>query len=76
MAAEQLGGRYLYGGEFLDIVRKYCLLGTVANCIEQLQEYIDAGARHIIFSICCPREDRARHIEVIAKELIPHFQRS
>ena len=74
VAAEQLGGRYLYGGEFLDIVRKYCLLGTVENCIEQLQEYIDAGARHIIFSISCPREDRERHFETIAKELIPHFR--
>ncbi len=76
VAAEQLGGRYLYGGEFLDIVRKYCLLGTVENCIEQLQSYIDAGATHIIFSISCPREDRARHLEVIAKEIIPHFQSS
>ena len=74
VAAEQLGGRYLYGGEFLDIVRKYCLLGTVENCIKQLQEYIDAGARHIIFSISCPREDRERHLETIAKELIPHFR--
>ena len=74
VAAQQLGGRYLYGGEFLDIVRKYCLLGTIDNCIEQLQKYIAAGARHIIFSISCPREDRARHIEEIAKELIPHFQ--
>ena len=74
VAAEQLGGRYLYGGEFLDIVRKYCLLGTVENCIEQLQEYIDAGARHIIFSISCPREDRERHLETIAKELIPQFR--
>jgi probable F420-dependent oxidoreductase len=74
VAAEQLGGRYLYGGEFLDIVRKYCLLGTVENCIDQLQEYIDAGARHIIFSISCPREDRERHLETIAKELIPHFR--
>ena len=73
VAAEQLGGRYLYGGEFLDIVRKYCLLGPVENCIRQLQEYIDAGARHIIFSISCPMEDRERHLEVIAKELIPHF---
>ena len=76
VAAEQLGGRYLYNGDFLDIVRKYCLLGPVENCIEQLQKYIDAGARHIIFSISCPREDRARHIEIIAKELIPHFQSS
>ena len=74
VAAEQLGGRYLYGGEFLDIVRKYCLLGTVENCIEQLQEYIAAGARHIIFSISCPKEDRERHLEAIAKELIPHFR--
>ena len=73
-AAEQLGGRYLYGGECLDIVRKYCLLGTVENCIKQLQEYIDAGARQIIFSISCPREDRERHLETIAKELIPHFR--
>ena len=76
VAAEQLGGRYLYGGDFLDIVRKYCLLGTIENCIEQLQRYIDAGARHIIFSISCPPEDRERHIEAIAKELIPHFQSS
>ena len=74
VAAEQLGGRYVYGGEFLDIVRKYCLLGTVENCIRQLQEYIDAGARHIVFSINCRNEDRERHIEVIAKELIPHFR--
>ena len=74
VAAEQLGGRYLYGGEFLNIVRKYCLLGTVESCAEQLQEYIDAGARHIVFSISCPREDRERHLEVIAKELIPRFK--
>jgi len=74
VAAEQLGGRYLYGGEFLSIVRKYCLLGTVEQCADRLQEYIDAGARHIVFSISCPREDRARHLEVIAKELIPRFK--
>ena len=30
-----------------------------------------AGATHIIFSVCCRTEDRARHIEAIAKELIP-----
>ncbi|MBO19534.1 MAG: LLM class F420-dependent oxidoreductase [Chloroflexi bacterium] len=74
VAAEQLGGRYLYGGEFLSIVRKYCLLGTVEQCADRLQEYIEAGARHIVFSISCPREDRARHLEVIAKELIPRFK--
>jgi alkanesulfonate monooxygenase SsuD/methylene tetrahydromethanopterin reductase-like flavin-dependent oxidoreductase (luciferase family) len=74
VAAEALGGRYLYGGDFVNIVRNYCLLGTPQQCIERLHEYIDAGARHIIFSVACPREDRARHIETIANEIIPHFK--
>ena len=75
VAARQLGGTYRYGGDFINIVRRYCLLGTPAQCIERLQEYIDAGARHVIFSITCPKEDRQRHLEVIAKEIIPHFRR-
>jgi probable F420-dependent oxidoreductase len=74
VAAEALGGRYLHGGGFRDIVEKYCLLGPVENCIARLQEYIDAGARHIVFSVACPREDRARHLETIAKEIVPHFR--
>ena len=74
IAARQLGGQYLYGGEFIDIVRRYCLLGTPEQCAERLQEYIDAGARHIVFSITCPPEDRERHIEDIAAKLIPMFQ--
>ena len=73
-AAEALGGRYLYGGDFINVVKNYCLLGTPEQCVERLQEYIDAGARHIIFSVACPREDRARHIETIAGEIIPHFR--
>ena len=74
VAGEALGGRYLYGGDFVNIVRNYCLLGTPQQCIERLHEYIDAGARHIIFSVACPREDRVRHIETIANEIIPHFK--
>ena len=75
VAAESLGGRYLYGGGFRDIVERYCLLGPVESCIARLQEYIDAGTRHIVFAVACPREDRARHLETIAKEIIPHFRK-
>ena len=74
VAAEALGGRYLYGGGFRDIVEKYCLLGPVESCIARLQEYIAAGARYIVFSVACPREDRTRHLETIAKEIVPHFR--
>ena len=71
VAAEALGGRYLYGGDFIDIVKNYCILGPPKTCIERLNEYVEAGARHIIFSVAAPREDRARHIETIANEIIP-----
>ena len=73
-AAQALGGRYLYGGDFINVVKNYCLLGTPEQCAERLQEYVDAGARHIIFSVACPREDRVRHIETIVSEIIPHFR--
>ncbi len=71
VAAEALGGRYLYGGDFISIVRNYCLLGTPEQCAQRLQEYIDAGARHIVFSIASPRDDRERHIDAIANQVIP-----
>jgi probable F420-dependent oxidoreductase len=76
VAAEELGGRYQHGRDFAEIVRDYCVAGTVAQCIDRIQEYIDAGARYIMFSISCRREDRARHVETIAKEIIPHFQKA
>ena len=73
VAAQALGGRYLYGGDFLNIVRNYCLLGTPEMCAQRLREYIDAGARHIVFSVACPREERVRHIETIASEILPQL---
>lgn len=74
VAARQLGNQYIYGGEFINIVRRYCLLGTAEQCAERLNEYIDAGARHIVFSIACPPEDRERHLDEIAERLIPMFR--
>lgn len=76
VAAGELGGQYLYGGDFINIVRQYCLLGPVERCVQRLQEYVDAGARNIIFSVTCPSQDRERHIEAIAREIVPHFRRA
>ena len=74
VAARQLGGQYLYGGDFINIVRRYCLLGPPEQCAERLREYADAGARHIVFSIACPPQDRERHLAEIAGQLIPLFR--
>ena len=73
-AARSLGVQYLYSGDFKDIVAQYCVLGPVKECIRRLEEYVDAGARHIYFSWACPPEDRARHIETVANEIIPYFR--
>ncbi len=74
VAAKQLGGQYLYGGDFINIVRDYCVLGPVDRCVSRLREYIDAGVRTFVFSVTCPQEDRARHLETIAKEIIPQLR--
>lgn len=71
VAAQVLGNRYLYGGDFIDIVKKYCVLGPIERSIDRLQEYVDAGARYIIFHSACRREDRARQIEMVAREVVP-----
>ena len=71
VAANALGGNYLYRGDFMDVVNRYCIIGPVERCIDRLKEYVDAGARYIVFSVTCPMEDRARHMETIAKEIIP-----
>ena len=62
-------GRYL--GEYESIVHQYWLLGPVESCIDRLMEYVDAGARHIVFSISCPDDDYFRHLDTISKEIIP-----
>ncbi|MCE2466246.1 MAG: LLM class flavin-dependent oxidoreductase [Dehalococcoidia bacterium] len=73
-AATALGGQYLYQGNFLDIVGGYCVLGTPADCIRRIQEYVDAGVEHFLFNWACPPEEVPRHIESVAKEIIPHFR--
>ena len=74
IAAKILGEQYLYGGNFLDIVRRYCILGSTEHCVRRLQEYVDNGVKYIIFSPTCPREDRSRQIEIIIKEIVPSLK--
>ena len=74
VAARSLGMQYQYSGDFMDIVGSYCVLGPVEECIRRLEEYVDAGARHFLFSWACPPEDRPRHIETVASKIIPYFR--
>ena len=76
VAAEALGGRYLYDGDFANIVKKYCILGSPSQCIERIQQYIDSGAKKIIFNISSSSgvKDKIIQSEIIAKEIIPEIK--
>jgi probable F420-dependent oxidoreductase len=59
---EQLRKRY--SGDFSEhVVDRYCIAGSPEGCAARLREYIDAGARHVVFNVCEP-EDVGRLREV------------
>ena len=71
VAAEAMGGRYHYFGDFTELARRYCILGPVENCVRRLREYVDAGVRYIVFAYACPVEDRTMLFETLSQEVIP-----
>ena len=47
------------------------IMGTVDECVEQLQAHIDVGINRIIF---VPYRYEPEQVEVIAKEIIPRLK--
>jgi alkanesulfonate monooxygenase SsuD/methylene tetrahydromethanopterin reductase-like flavin-dependent oxidoreductase (luciferase family) len=57
--------RQRYAGDFAEhVVDRYCVAGTPEECAARVQEYVDAGARHIVFNLAEP-EDAERLAEVV-----------
>ena len=56
-----------------DVVHKSCMIKESPNeCIEFIDEYIKAGAKHIgIRPMACPVKDL---VEQVSKVVIPHFK--
>ncbi len=50
------------------------VLGTPADCIETIQQYIDLGIDKIIFYPMCSPDRILRQYEVLVKEVIPQFK--
>ncbi len=48
------------------------IMGSVDDCVEQLQAHLDVGVQKLIF---VPYEYRSDQVEVIAKEIIPRLKR-
>src|SRR5262249_13914326 len=44
--------RKRYSGDFSEhVVDRYCVAGTPDECAARVREYVDAGARHVVFNI-------------------------
>ena len=48
------------------------IIGTVDDCVEQLQSHIDAGVQKLIF---VPYKYEAEQVDIIAKEIIPRLRK-
>jgi probable F420-dependent oxidoreductase len=71
IAAERLGARYSSRAEMLSLVGSYCILGSVPECIEQIEAYVAAGARTVIFAWYARPDDIPRQMETTAREIVP-----
>ena len=61
--AEHLSRRYA-GVMSEHVVDRYCVAGTPDECAARVREYVEAGARHVVFNIAAP-EDAERLAEVV-----------
>ncbi len=72
LANQQLSRQY--NQDFSKMVEKYTIAGSPEDCIKRLQEYIDAGARTVMFSHGCPPEYVEQNTTLIAQTVIPAFR--
>jgi probable F420-dependent oxidoreductase len=56
--------RARYSGDFGEhVVDRYCVAGSPDECVARVREYVDAGARHVVFNIL-ELDDADRLMEV------------
>jgi len=62
-----------YAQDFGPLAGKYGIIGTAAQCAEQLQRFVDAGCRYFVMNPICDNADVEAQLEQIAAEVLPRF---
>ena len=62
-----------YAQDFGPLAGKYGIIGTPAQCAEQIERFVDAGCTYFVMNPICDNDDTERQFEQIAAELIPRF---
>jgi alkanesulfonate monooxygenase SsuD/methylene tetrahydromethanopterin reductase-like flavin-dependent oxidoreductase (luciferase family) len=72
VAAERLSQNYRQ--DFSRLIDRYALFGTPQDCRRRLGEFVEAGARLILFAWACRPEDLAENTRLMATEVVPAFR--
>ena len=77
IAAESVGRRYVTPERSAeDIAKALCITGTPEDCIEEVEQRVEAGARDIIFQWIAPDAKAAREqMRVAARSILLYFER-
>jgi probable F420-dependent oxidoreductase len=63
-----------YAQDFGPLARKYGVIGTPAQCAEQIDRFMQAGCRYFVMNPIGDPADEAAQLETIASEIVPRFQ--
>ncbi len=62
-----------YAQDFGPLAKKYGIIGTAAQCAEQLGRFADAGCTYFVMNPICDNEETERQFEQIAAEILPRL---
>jgi alkanesulfonate monooxygenase SsuD/methylene tetrahydromethanopterin reductase-like flavin-dependent oxidoreductase (luciferase family) len=62
-----------YAQDFGPLAGKYGIIGTPAQCAEQLERFIAAGCRYFVMNPICDNEDTESQFDMIAADITPRF---
>jgi probable F420-dependent oxidoreductase len=65
-----------YAQDFEPLARKYGIIGTPAQCAEQLEHFATAGCNYIVFNAIGEPADERDQLERIAADVIPLLART
>lgn len=63
-----------YAQDFRAKAGRYTLVGTPDDCRARLAEYVEAGARAVVFGSACDAAHAPENLRLLAQEIIPAFR--
>jgi probable F420-dependent oxidoreductase len=65
-----------YNQDFAPLAGRYGVIGTPAQCIERLEQFVDAGCNYFLLNAIGDVKQEREQLEIMAAEILPHFARA